>query len=152
MNQQTALKKGKWNWLEGALAASAAVAGAIISAMVFGVIGAQQAMWPLPGLYLLEVPAVAGLAALAVIQGWPRRAEITWSAAGVLLGFSLLAGFSVGFFYLPCVLLLLIAGALLDRADWRRLALHVGLAVLWAAAQVALMLGAIQALYPNAQF
>jgi hypothetical protein len=144
--------KAKWGWVEGALAASAALAGAIISAMVWWVFSPQQAMWPLPALYLLEVPVVAGLAALAVIGGWPRRAEVTWAAAGMLLGFALLAGFSVGFFYLPCVLFLAIAGVRLDRADWRKLALHLGLAILWAAAQGALMLGAIRMLDPNTQF
>ena len=130
----------------------AALTAVIISAMVWSVNSPQQSMWPLPALYLIEVPAVAGLAALAVMGGWERRAEVTWAAAGVLLGFAFLAGFSIGFYYLPCVLLLALAGVRLDRADWRRLALHLGLAILWAAAQGAVMLGAIRVLYPEAQF
>ena len=144
--------QSRWGWLERALAVSAALIAAIISVMVWGAISRQQAMWPLPDLYLVEMPAVAGLAALAVSGGWERRAEVVWAATGVLLGFSLLAGFSIGFFYLPCVLLLAAAGVKLDWANWRRLALHLGLAVLWAAAQAALMLAAIRVLYPDAQF
>src|SRR5436190_10788208 len=149
---KTTPNKSRWWWLEGALAISAALTAVIISAMVWQVTSPQQAMWPLPALYLIEVPAVAGLAALAVVGGWERRAEVTWAAAGVLLGFAFLAGFSIGFYYLPCVLLLALAGVRLDRADWRQLALHLGLAILWAAAQGAVMLGAIRVLYPEAQF
>ena len=148
----TTANKSRWWWLEGALALSATLTAVVISAMVWWVTSPQQAMWPLPALYLIEVPAVAGLASLAVIGGWERRAEVTWAAAGVLLGFSLLAGFSIGFFYLPCVLFLALAGVRLDWGDWRDLALHMGLAILWAAAQGALMLGAIRVLYPDAQF
>ncbi len=146
------MSKSQWSWLEAVLTILAALTAVIISAMAWQVTSPQQAMLPLPALYLIEVPVVAGLAALAVIGGWARRAEVTWAAAGVLLGFSLLAGFSIGFFYLPCVLLLMLAGVKLDWGEWRRLALHVGLAVLWAAAQAALMLGAIRVLYPVAQF
>jgi hypothetical protein len=144
--------KHRWWWLEGALAISATLTALIISAMVWWVFPPQQGMWPLPALYLIEVSAVAGLAALAVIGGWERRSEITWAAAGVLLGFALVGGFSIGFFYLPCVLFLALAGIKLDWGNWRRLALHLGLAILWAAAQGALMLGAIRVLYPDAQF
>ena len=149
---RTATSKDKWWWLEGALAISATLTAVIISAMVWWVFSPQQGMWPLPALYLIEVSVVAGLAALAVIGGWERRSEITWAAAGVLLGFALIGAWSIGFFYLPCVLFLALAGLRLDRADGKALALHLGLAVLWAAAQGTLMLGLIRVLYPEAQF
>jgi hypothetical protein len=109
-------------------------------------------MWPLPALYLIEIPAASAVGALSVMGRRARRGEVTWAVAGGLAGFALLGALSVGPFYLPGAVLLLIVGVLLDRFEWRRLPLHLGLFVLGAAAQIGLMLALIALVNSGAQF
>ena len=139
-------------WVEAVLAAAAAMIALIASIWAWQVASAQQPIWPLPALYLIEIPAVSAAAALAVMGDRARRGEITWAAAGVLLGFAWLGALSVGFLYLPSAGLLLILGELLDRSEWRRLPLHLGLFALGAVAQIGVMLALIPLLSPGGQF
>jgi hypothetical protein len=61
---------------------------------------------------LLAVPvALAGLGVLGTAR---RHRILAWSAAGVLVAFSLVTGFSIGLFYAPAAVALLVAAALND--------------------------------------
>jgi hypothetical protein len=76
---------------------------------------------------------VVGLAGLGSLLDGGRPA-VTWIAAGVLLAFVILGGFSIGFYLIPG-LLLFIAGAALRQSEHvtgilRNLGLLLGAAVL----------------------
>jgi hypothetical protein len=61
-------------------------------------------------LVLLCVPvALAAAGLLGALRG---RRVVVWVAAGVLLGFGVLGGFSIGLFYLPAAAALLLAAGL----------------------------------------
>jgi hypothetical protein len=97
-------------------------------------------MWPLPGLYFIEMAALGLVSAGASIRGSPRAELVTWGAAGIFSAFSFLGALSVGFFYLPVAV---IFGLLAVHSDLRKkqpIAAHLGLGGLAALAQAALML------------
>ena len=112
----------------------------------------QQEMWPLPALYFLEVIAASLVGLWGIFQDDAPGSLLAWAVAGALVGFAFMGAWSVGFFYLPVAGLLGLAALWQDRQDWRRLPLHLGLALLAAVAQAALMLALIRVLYPNATF
>ena len=72
---------------------------------------------------LLCVPV--GLAVLGLWGALRRRKALVWIFGGVLLAFCVLGGFSIGLFYLPAGLLLLLAAGLTEgeRAETGRSAL-----------------------------
>jgi hypothetical protein len=72
------------------------------------------------------------------------RAILTWLAIGAHLGFVVLAGFSIGFFYLPVVGLLATAASLSDIRLGARLLLHFSVGLAAAVVQAALMLAVIR--------
>src|SRR3990172_12471338 len=130
--------------LERYLALWAAAVCSIISIRVFQLVGSMQPVGPLPALYLVEVTSLTWVAAWILIRERPGSAAVVCAVAGVLSGFSILGAWTIGFFYLPVVLLLAIAAEL---ATWRR---HgpspVGLAsfAVGFAGQVVLMLAILQ--------
>ena len=65
------------------------------------------AIWILLFPVLLTVPGLA--AVLLVHRRWWIRNAMLWGPAIVFLGLSLLAGFSIGLFYLPAALTLVVA-------------------------------------------
>jgi hypothetical protein len=137
---------------ERVLAAAAAGVCLGLTLVLWVVISQQQAIWPLPGLYLLEMAAVS-LAGLWGIWRADSAGSLTaWAAAGATLGFAILAGFSVGLFYMPVVGLLGLAALWQDRQVWQRLPLHLGLALAALVAQAALILVLVRILNPGAQF
>src|SRR6266498_5485013 len=91
--------------LERLLAFLAAVVCLIITIVFWMSVSSHQSMWPLPGLYFIEIGTLSVVSAFLFIRGDPRGQFLTWGAAGVIGAFSILAAFSVGFFYLPVVLL-----------------------------------------------
>ena len=62
--------------------------------------------------FLLCVPVV--LAALGLWVALRGQRTLAWIFAGVLLGFCVLGGFSIGLFYLPAALSLLLAAGLTE--------------------------------------
>ena len=107
-------------------------------------------MWPLPGLYFVEVPAVSLAAAVGwnLDLSWARL--VTWAALGIVLAFSILGAFSVGMLYLPIALVLAVAVVSWDLRNGRRIAPHIGICLGAALAQAALMLLAVRLLYGRA--
>ncbi len=133
----------KWA-ANGGLVKALAVAGAancVIVPLFFA--SMQQPLFPLPGLYLLEI-ALVGLAGLASLLpaaspenrwGW-----VPWAAAGVLLAFVILGAWTIGFFLIPAALAFLVAGVLTrSHSPWPPVAVLLAAALGQAALVLALV-------------
>lgn len=107
-------------------------------------VAANQSMWPLPGLYFIEIVAVSILSALAVVRGLGRAGLASWVAAGILAAFSILGALSVGFFYLPAAIIFGLLALYSDVRQKRPILAHLGLGALAALAQAALMLALVR--------
>jgi hypothetical protein len=109
-------------------------------------------MWPLPGLYFIEMPALS----LAAAVGWNLHFSwagvLTWASLGILLAFCILGAFSVGTLYLPVALLLAAAVISSDLREAKPMPVHLGICLGAAIAQAACMLLAVRLLYPAAVF
>ena len=125
------------------LAVAACVA---ITVIVWQSISRQQSMWPLPGLYLIELPAVSVIAAVAFVRGGRARKSITWAGVGPLTAFCILGAWSIGFLYLPTTVLLGVLAVAYDLRSGRGVGLHLAIWLIAALAQGALMLALIQVL------
>jgi hypothetical protein len=135
--------------LERVLALAAAAICLIVTVIVWAAVGQQQDMWPLPALYFLEMAAASLVGLWGIYRHDAPGSLLAWATSGALLGFTILGALSVGFFYLPVAGLLGLAAL---WQDWGRLPLHLGVALLAAVAQAAVMLQLIRVLYPNAVF
>jgi len=131
--------------LERILAALAAAVCLLLCAFIWRVVSAQQPMWPLPALYLLEMLAASFLGLWDIWSSETRRhsAIVTWVVTGILFAFVIIGAWSVGFLFIPVAGLLAGAAVLSDRRQGRSLALHLGVGLAAALAQAALMLGVI---------
>jgi hypothetical protein len=134
--------------LERFLAVTGLVVCLAVTIAVFLVFGRMQPMWPLPGLYLLEMLLLSAAVTFGVFF-LPRPAgALIGAALGAMGAFALLAAWTVGGLYLP-VLLLLGAGGIVSLRrgrgrTWPVLAAAVGAAL----AQTALILGVVRLFYP----
>lgn len=102
-----------------------AVAAAICLATAVAFSG-QANLFPLPGLYLIEISLAGVMSLLAIARAdGPKTlwGAVPWLAAGVLAAFVVLGMFSVGPFLVPATLALVLAGVASDR---RRGAAGVG--------------------------
>jgi len=130
----------------------AAVACLVITIVIWRNVSAYQPMWPLPGVYFVELPAVSLAAALGWNLGLSWARPVTWAALGIVLAFSILGAFSVGMLYFPVAALLAVASIASDLRAGQRIAPHVGICLAAAVAQAALMLLAVRWLHPTAIF
>ena len=124
----------------------------IVTIAIWWSISAQQTMWLLPGVYFIEMVALSIMSAFMFIRGNARDKILIWVAVGVFSGFSILGAFSVGFFYLPVALIFAVISVTSDLRNKQRIAAHLGVCVIAAVVQVALMFAAIRLLYPSAVF
>ncbi len=132
--------------LERILAVFAALACLFITIAIWRDVSARQSMWPLPGLYFIELPAVGMVAALAFFMGRTYTSRITWTAAGIYVSFGLLAAFSVGLCYAPiAIMFIMLAVLVMVRREEPFLQSFVPF-VAAAVLQAALMLIAIRVL------
>jgi len=106
----------------------------------------QSELFPLPGLYFIEIALSGVLGLISVVtehyEDWRWRI-VPWIVAGILLAFVLLGGFSIGFFLIPATLAFLAVGFLGDRHRSRRMISHVGHFLIAATVQATIMLIAI---------
>jgi hypothetical protein len=143
---------GAKHLLERSAVVLAAVGCIAVTIAVWRSIGTYQGMWPLPGLYFIELPVLS----LAAAVGW--NLDLSWArvltgaALGVVLAFCILGAFSVGLLYLPVALLLAVAVISSDLRERRPITVHLAISLSAAIAQAALMLLAIRLLYPSAAF
>ena len=138
--------------LERILAILAAVVCLIVTLVIWISISAYQNMWPLPGLYFAEMVTLSMISGFLFVCGDARASLITWLAAGVITAFSILGAFSIGFFYLPVALLLVIVSIIWDVRDKQHIPAHLGLFLIAGLVQSILMLAAIPLFYPSTVF
>lgn len=103
--------------------------------------------FPLPGLYFVEI-TLLGVLVLVFVATRPRLDlrwnAFPWAAAGIILTFVILAGFSIGFFLIPALVAFVVVGVLADQQSGGAASRHVGLMLVAAVIQGAVMLLAIQ--------
>lgn len=119
-----------------------AVIGAINCAVVPLFFVQQRPLFPFPGLYLMEIAGlgILGLAGLVLVEPYsPFGRTVPWVAAGVLLAFVVLAGFSFGFFLTPAVVAFLLAGFLWRRTVDESVSKFIGLFLIAAILQTILI-------------
>ena len=124
----------------------------IVTILIWRSVSALQSMWPLPGLYFIEMAALSAVSALASIRGGPHGVLITWGAAGIFSAFSFLGALSVGFFYLPVAVIFGLLAVLSDVRQKQPIAAHLGLGALAGLAQTVLMFAAVRLLHPGPVF
>jgi hypothetical protein len=129
-----------------------AIAGAgiclVVTVILSGSIGAQQNLWPLPGLYFIEMAVLSLVCALlAFVADNPLSQFITWVSVGIFTGFSILGAWSVGFFYLPVAVIFAVIVIRSDLRIKRHIAAHIGVWLIAGLVQVILMLVVIRSLY-----
>src|SRR5512133_3017166 len=129
--------------LERILAILAAVVCLIITLIFWFSLSAYQNMWPLPGLYLIEMVALSIISTFLFIRGDPRGSSVTWGAAGVIIAFSILGALSIGFFYLPVALLFGVVSIIWDVRNKQHILAHLGIFLIAGIVQLVLMLIAI---------
>lgn len=101
-------------------------------------------MWPLPGLYFIEMVALSVVSAVAFVGGDPRGKLITWGAVGIFSAFSIVGAWSVGFFYLPVAFIFGVIAITSDVRNKQQIAAHVGICIIAGIAQAVLMFAAIR--------
>jgi hypothetical protein len=120
----------------------------LVTAGIWQVIRAQQPMWPLPDLYLLEMFAASALGLWAIWSSGstrsPFRGFLIWAVVGVLFAFVIMGALSVGFLFIPVAGLFAIAAVLFDLRQGHNLVVHLGVGLAAALAQASLMLTVIR--------
>lgn len=89
---------------------TATSSGGVVSGTYSATLVEQNGAWVL---LLLCLPVA--LAAIGLVGAARRRRLLVWAPAVVLLGFSVLAGFSIGLFYVPAAAALLLAAVTVQR-------------------------------------
>jgi hypothetical protein len=125
------------------LAALAAVIAAVVLLCVWWGIGASQPMWPFPGLYLAEMLLLPVASSIALARGGDGGLHPVWLASGATVTFVLLGLWSIGAFYAPGALLLLVASVSAARTARRSVLPLAGLGLAGLAAQAAIMVAVI---------
>lgn len=93
--------------LSAAIGAAICLYGAWIFAVQQSVLSGElwdAALWPLPGLVLLQWGLLGAAVLVGVLAGRPGTLTIAWAACGALVALAVLGAFSIG----PTVLLALI--------------------------------------------
>ena len=138
--------------LERFLAILGAVVCLIITILFWLSVSAYQTMWPLPGLYFIEMVALSIISAFIFVRGDPRDQFITWGAAGVITAFSILGALSVGFFYLPVALIFAVISVTSAVRNKKRITAYLGIFLIAGIAQLALMFAVVRLHNPSAIF
>jgi hypothetical protein len=100
----------------------------------------QQPIFLLPGLYFIELILLGLLVLVATaVQPSRWRGEIPWIAAGILLTFFFVAGFSIGPLLTPALIAFVVVGVLVDWQTGSNIGKHIGLFFIAAVAQAGVM-------------
>ncbi len=124
---------------ETILVSVAALGCVILSLYLAGWITTYQSLWVFPGAYLVELILLAVGAWYVSVRDFRFAGVALWSIAGVFLGFFFLAGFSIGIYYFPFVILFAVTALLSDLRRKKNLQWHLGIFVLGAVLQAALV-------------
>jgi len=109
-------------------------------------------MWPLPGLYFVELASLGMVTAFTFVRSDPRASLITWGVVGIFCAFSIVGALSVGFFYLPVAFIFGVTAIISDIRNKQPVAVHIGVCLIAGIAQAVLMFAVIRLLYPSAVF
>ncbi len=150
--QDTRQDKTSVHPLERFLAILGAATCLLITVALWLSVSSYQSMWPLPGLYFIEMAALSIISAVAFVRGGPSGTVITWGAVGIFAAFSIVGAFSVGFLYLPVTLIFAVISVSSDVRNKQPIAPHLAVCLIAGIAQAALMFAAIRLLYPSAVF
>ncbi len=97
----------------------------------------QDPLFPLPGLYFIEIALVGLVAAYSIFRRtWPL---VPWLASGILLAFVVLGAWTIGFFLIPAVFAFSVAGYLSDGKPAGTLVRFAGSGILAALVQAFVM-------------
>lgn len=91
--------------------------------------GRIENVFPFPGIYFIELIAIGITCLLTVfllnedtLSTW---SPIAWICSGLLIVFSILHAWTIGFFLIPGMIMLLVVGILIDKRTQRNYALHL---------------------------
>ncbi|MFZ0547467.1 MAG: hypothetical protein WAM60_18620 [Candidatus Promineifilaceae bacterium] len=117
---------------------------AAINCVIVPVLFAQQRpLFPLPGLYLIEIAVLGifGLTGLLLVESAsPFWRAVPWVVAGALLAFVILGGFTIGFFLIPATVAFSLASVLLNRIEKGPLSKYIGLLLIATILQATLII------------
>jgi hypothetical protein len=130
--------------LERILAILAAVVCLAITLVFWFTISPYQTMWPLPGLYFVEIVSLSFISTFIFVRGDPRGSLMTWVAAGVISAFSFLGALSVGCFYLPVALMYSVMSLTWDVRNKQNKPARLGIFLIAGIVQSVFMLVAIR--------
>ncbi len=125
--------------LERILAVLAAAACLFLSVGLWRTVSTNQPMWPLPGLYFVELPAIGILSAVLFLGEYRFSATVGWIVSGVYVAFVLLGAFSVGLFYLPIAIMFIMVAVLATVRQEHSILRGLGALLLGAMAQAILI-------------
>lgn len=122
----------------------AAVVGAVTSLVVPLLFAQPQGRdFPLPGIYFIEI-ALSGLLVMVYVAFRKRLSPVwglvPWAAAGIILAFVILGGFSIGPYLMPALIAFLAVGVLASIQTGAPVAQRVGILLVAAVAQGVTML------------
>jgi hypothetical protein len=102
----------------------------------------QGSLFPLPALYFVEI-ATLGVLVLVFVALRSRLGlhwnALPWIAAGIILAFVILGGFSIGPFLIPALIAFIATGILVDWQTGGAITRNVGLLLVAAVVQGAVM-------------
>ncbi len=85
--------------LSRVLAALSLATTVILTARLWSLVAAQQAIWALPGLYFLGLIGIPTLTAILVFARHESMTRATFGATGGVFAFSILGAWTIGLFY-----------------------------------------------------
>jgi hypothetical protein len=139
---QVARQSVRVSRLERILAILAAVVCLIMTLVFWFTISPYQSMWPLPGLYFIEMVSLSFISTFIFVLGDPRGSLMAWVAAGVIIAFLFLGALSVGFFYLPFALMFSVISLTWDVRNKQNRPARLGIFLIAGIVQLVLMLAA----------
>lgn len=136
--------QGRSQKIEVFLSGLGAAGCLLITYFIWSSLSPSQDMWLLPGGYFVELAAGAVICFWAYSRQYSRASTLSWIYCGVLVTFIVLAGFTVGFLYIPVFLIfggLSIYSVIKHR---QKLLIKLGIFALFVLVQLALMLSLIR--------
>ncbi len=134
--------------IENFLSVTSMVVCLTTSVQVWQIFGRQQAMWPLPGVYLIELVLLTIAVVVCVVRDAGMGGSMIWGAAGAISAFAVMGAWSVGLVYIPVIALLIAVGVLYLRRRKERFPIHLALGASAALAQGSIMLALLKTLAP----
>lgn len=125
------------------LASLALIVCIVTVARLWQVIDAYQPLWLFPALYFLEMGALGFAAWLALVAPQElasHHVTVVWCVVGAMIGFSILAMFSVGIYFLPVAFLFALTALFAERRHLGWIPMHLAFFFLAGLAQAAIIL------------